>query len=669
MKAVIIFFFLFSSMYLIAQMQPDTTTWNKNLDQVVITAQFTPTDTRETVNSVRVLQRKIIEQRSVVNLQELLQTEANIRLSQDPILGSDISVNGLKGENLKILIDGVPVVGRLNGSIDAGQIPLSSIQKIEIIEGAQSLLYGSEASGGVINLITRKSQTSDIDTEVNTQYETNGFKTLTARAGYTSKKITLQATGNIQNFVPSQDTSQTRDQVWNPKRQRSVRAMLRYQPSEGTDIRISGNILSEQVDNLGEKRRPVFKPYAFDDYYFTDRYDLNVHGERWTKSKNLIQATLGWNVFGRIKNSYRFDFDDENKTLLDGMQDTSSAKGYLSRFTFASDRKDRKWNYLLGLENYYETATGTRLLDTTSVEPGKAYTNDLGIFASGKIKLSPELTIQSGARWTYNMRYGTAVTPSTWLFWQPKLPLQVRFSWAYGFRSPSVKELFFSFIDINHFVIGNADLQPEKSLNLRGEITWKTLHIHKTELSLTTTGFYNKVNDRIILTALGPVHYEYRNVESWKTAGGSIRINANIGDWLRFQSDVIVTGFYNSNTDITNTKYLWSPDWANDLTLSLFDNKISWNIWHKRTGKTPFFYNQEGKTEQGTTDSWNMLNTGLSTHFMNKKIRVNAGIKNIFDVRQLQANNNNGIHIEASNQQNLHWGRNVYVGVTWQWQK
>ena len=52
MKAVIIFFFLFSSMCLIAQMQPDTTTWNKNLDQVVITAQFTPTDTRETVNSV-----------------------------------------------------------------------------------------------------------------------------------------------------------------------------------------------------------------------------------------------------------------------------------------------------------------------------------------------------------------------------------------------------------------------------------------------------------------------------------------------------------------------------------------------------------------------------------------------------------------------------------------
>lgn len=128
-------------MYLIAQMQPDTITWNKNLDQVVITAQFTPTDTRETVNSVRVLNRKIIEQRSVVNLQELLQTEANIRLSQDPILGSDISVNGLKGENLKILIDGVPVVGRLNGSIDAGQIPLSSIQKIEIIEGAQSLIW------------------------------------------------------------------------------------------------------------------------------------------------------------------------------------------------------------------------------------------------------------------------------------------------------------------------------------------------------------------------------------------------------------------------------------------------------------------------------------------------------------------------------------------------
>ena len=108
--------FIGSISTLCAQQQRDTIMEDK-IDQVVITAQFTPTDTRETVNSVRVINRKTIEQRSVVNLQELLQTEPNIRITQDAILGSDVSVNGLKGENLKILIDGVPIVGRLNVNI------------------------------------------------------------------------------------------------------------------------------------------------------------------------------------------------------------------------------------------------------------------------------------------------------------------------------------------------------------------------------------------------------------------------------------------------------------------------------------------------------------------------------------------------------------------------
>ncbi|MBL0026409.1 MAG: TonB-dependent receptor [Saprospiraceae bacterium] len=665
----LVFFFVCSRISF-CQESKDSAALSKNLDQVVITAQFAPTDSRETVNSVRVLNRKIIEQRSVVNLQELLQTEPNMRIAQDAILGSELSINGLKGENLKILIDGVPVVGRLNGNIDAGQIPLSSVQKIEIIEGAQALLYGSEASGGVINLITKKSQASALESEISSQFESNGFRNLTARAGYTSGKFTAQASGNILEFVPLPDSTGSRDQLWNPKRQKSGRAMLRYKPSESTDIRLSGNILSEVVDNLGEKRRVVFKPYAFDDFYYTDRYDFSLFAERWTKSHKLIQTTLGWNTFRRIKNSFRYDFDENINELLIGLQDTSSASGYLGRVTYASDSKSKSLNYLFGVENYYETASGNRLYDSTATNPGSAYTNDMGWFGSFKYKPTSAITLQSGARWTLNMRYGSALTPSTWLLWQPKLPFQARLSWAYGFRSPSVKELFFSFVDINHYVIGNPNLKPERSVNLRGEIKWKSIHINDTELSITTTGFYNKVNQRIILTALGPVHYEYRNVESWKTSGASIRLNANFGSYIRFQSDLITTGFNNAEKQNSNpsSSYLWSTDWANDLTVSVFDGKLSCNIWHKMTGKTPYFFNQDGKTLEAYTDRWQMLNAGLSTHFLNKKLRINTGVKNIFDIRQLQANINNGIHIEASNQQNLHWGRNFYVGMIWLWQ-
>ena len=218
-----------------AQQAMDSIVWSSHLDQVVVTAQFAPTDTRESVNAVKIINRKIIEQRGAVNLQELLQTEPNLRITQDAILGSEISINGLKGENLKILIDGVPIVGRLNGNIDAGQIPLSSILKVEIIEGAQSLLYGSEASGGVINLITKKSQIAGIDTELSGQYENNGFRNIAARGGYTSGKWTAQVTANIQEFIPASDTSGSRDMLWNPKKQQSARGMLRFNPTPTWD--------------------------------------------------------------------------------------------------------------------------------------------------------------------------------------------------------------------------------------------------------------------------------------------------------------------------------------------------------------------------------------------------------------------------------------------------
>lgn len=670
MKAVVttIIFLICATMY---GQEISDSLLSRDMDQVVITAQFTPTDTRETVNSVKVLSRKVIEQKAAVNLQELLQTEPNIRISQDAILGSVISVNALKGENLKILIDGVPIVGRLNGNIDAGQIPLNAIQKIEIIEGAQSLLYGSEASGGVINIITKKSQLAKIETEVSSQFEHNGFRNLSARVGLSKAKWIGQLSGNYLQFVPATDTTMGRDQLWNPKLQKSARGLLRYIASENTDIRLTANVLQENVDNLGDKKRPFFKPYAFDDFYDTDRFDVNLHAEHWTPNKKLLQGTIGWNTFKRIKRSYRYDFENDINELLAGLQDTSTSQGFLARFTLASDSKKKKWNYIAGLENYYERGTGTRLLDVTAKNPGEAYTNDLGFFGSGKINIVPELTLQSGARFTYNMRYGTALTPSTWLLWQPKLPFQLKTSWAYGFRSPAIKELFFSFIDVNHFVIGNPDLKPERSVNLRSELSWKPIKLSKTNLTFTATGFYNVVNDRIILTALGPVHYEYRNVDTWKSKGLGFRVNATYGSWLTFQSDLVTTGFFNPNdgVDLKENTYLFSTDWANDLTITLFKDKLTWNVWHKLTGKTPFFYNQDGTTQQGSTDSWHMLNTGLSTHLMNKKIRLNSGIKNIFDIRQLQANNNNGIHIEASNQQNLHWGRNYYIGATWQWGK
>jgi len=157
--------FLFSPIGIFGQNKAtnaDTIVKGIEFSPVVITGYLIPTDTRNTVNSVKVITEETIQNRAVSNLEELLGNEANIRISHDPILGGSIGINGIRGENLKILIDGVPVIGRNNGSVDASQIPLSNVRQVEIIEGSQSLIYGSDAAGGVINIITKNKQLKKI---------------------------------------------------------------------------------------------------------------------------------------------------------------------------------------------------------------------------------------------------------------------------------------------------------------------------------------------------------------------------------------------------------------------------------------------------------------------------------------------------------------------------
>ena len=85
-----------------------------------------------------------------------LRNELNIRLSQDNILGTSMSMQGLGGQNVKLLIDGVPVIGRQDGNVDLAQIDLTGIERAEIVEGPLSVNYGTNAFAGTINLITRK---------------------------------------------------------------------------------------------------------------------------------------------------------------------------------------------------------------------------------------------------------------------------------------------------------------------------------------------------------------------------------------------------------------------------------------------------------------------------------------------------------------------------------
>jgi outer membrane receptor for ferrienterochelin and colicins len=635
------------------------------LDQLVVTAQQTPTDTRSTVNTVKVISRQTIESRGVANLGELLQAEANMRISQDAILGGVISINGLQGENIKILIDGVPVVGRLNSNVDLNQISLSNIQRIEIVEGAQSVIYGSDASAGVINLITKKSQTKPLVANVDLLHELNGHQQYGGNISFQKNKFYIQASGHVLQFDPSGDSIAQRDVYWNKKDQWVARLQTKWSPHQNHTLRLSGGQMFETITNLGEIKRPQFKPYAFDEFYNTTRRDYNLFHDYAGVNNWISQFNASYSTWYREKESIRYDIETNAILPIPAQQDTNQILGSHLRWTWASDYARRKLNHLYGVEWVTERAIGDRLLDTTAVDPQLVSNYEIGIFNTYKYKLSSQWTAQAGARYTYNRNFGSAWLPSFWTAYYSPKSWTWKSSVAWGYRSPSLKELYFNFIDAVHYVVGNINLKPEKSINIKTEWSGKQINLNAWSIKPQVSLFYNDVKDRILLTSYGPIEYEYRNIERWTTAGLNTQWTIRMSDRIEYKTNLVYSGYYNVlNTSVdTIPSMSWAVDWSNEVNVKLLnDDLLNLNVWHKRTGMTPIFVQrQNGDIVREVLPSWHMLNANLSTQIIKKKLLLQVGCKNLLDIRQLRPNLGGANHTETGNQQALHWGRNWFV--------
>ena len=132
----------------------DSVKIKKSLQEVVVTAQFEEKNKQDALHDVIIISANTINNGGFSNLSDVLKFQSNIKLSNDNILGSQINIQGISGENIKILIDGVPVIGRLNGNVDISQISLKNIDRIEIVEGPLSVQYGSDALGGTVNILS-----------------------------------------------------------------------------------------------------------------------------------------------------------------------------------------------------------------------------------------------------------------------------------------------------------------------------------------------------------------------------------------------------------------------------------------------------------------------------------------------------------------------------------
>ena len=314
----------------------------EELDDIVITGQYEPTNLKNTLLPIRIISKEMIQKRGATTLSEIFRQEAAIQVIQDPVLGSRIQLNGLSGKYVKILIDGVPVIGRLGGDIDLDRINVQNVERIEVIENAMSVAYGTNAMAGTINIITSKPSDYTIDGTISTQYESNTTKTGNAAVNLAWKGLAASFNYNYSAF-DGMALDTLRSQDFNPKIQNSYDAKLSYLlPKSTFNFTYNFRLITEEIIDKGIEKLVIIPEmtYAKDYFFITEGADhsLSAKGYVDQSKKFYLDAFAAFNTFNREKNGW-FVGLRENPTAdsLDGLDsDTTFFSAWNTRVTLAS---------------------------------------------------------------------------------------------------------------------------------------------------------------------------------------------------------------------------------------------------------------------------------------------------------------------------------------------
>jgi outer membrane receptor for ferrienterochelin and colicins len=648
----------------------DTLNTNKNvtyklqptsimLNEIVTTGQFSPQSIQNSVYPVNIISEERIVTQAATNLRDLLQTQLNVRISQDNILGSSISINGISGQNVKVMVDGVPVLGRLQGNIDVSQINMNNVQKVEIIEGPMSTIYGTDALGGVVNIITKDAKCDRMEFVGNAFYESVGSANFDGALQinlFEDHNFSLSGGRNFFGGYSVVDTS--RHMQWKPKIQYT--ANFKY----GTDIgnfklRYSARYFNEYILNRGTPRPPYFED-AFDDEYRTDRITNSIFFNGNISKNQYIDLLFDYSYYVRKKNTYFKDLTTLKQVMTtnEGDQDTTMFDNYIFRGSYSWDDPYKVVGVLAGTELNFETAEGRRIEDSTK------NVGDYAVYTSLNYRPFEELQIQPSIRLIHNTAYEAPIVPALNIKFSGFDGVTLRASYAKGFRAPSLRELYYIFVDVNHQIYGNANLKAEQSDTWNCSADYRIqneMNVH----DITAKLYYNDIKNLVDFAFIGNDKYSYVNIGNYKSVGGEISTNyysANINTQLGFS----YIGRYNHLSESYDTpEFTYSPEFQGNILWKLpFYRNLQLGLFYKYTGKMPGYgLTTNEELVLYTMNDYSIMDLTATLNMFDNNISLQIGAKNLFDVKQIQQSiaTVQGAHSTGAVMMPVGWGRTIFA--------
>ena len=502
------------------------------LDDIVVTSMKCEYNLSNVPIYTEIINKSAIRQSGAVTLNDLMEQTPGISKNYDVHGSFDYNLLGLDSKYILILKDGNPITGKFNDKVDLDQIMVLNTDRIEIIKGPGSALYGTEAMGGVINIISDKNikknkvevQLRKISYEDDIKKFQNGSSgdVLSLTYGKSYKAFEFQSSILSQRLRKNGSNNDLgKDKIdklnidgqlgWessNEKNEVNIRFIYFDQLDGAKELTSTGYLVSSNSTNI-------------------DRKDIKVDYKKIINKNITFFQNISSSHYSREYNQSGID-----STFFRLNMAKESLIDYEAKINFNTS----VYNWIAGFEYSEPGYNNMRLRDTTHRRTLK------GLFLQNQYMMSEKINLVTGFRSDiYNKKI--VYNPRIALMFNFNTKIKYRLSYGEGFRVPSILETFIDFynIDQGYMVKGNPNLKPEKSKGLTFNLDFSG----KNRFRLNFLGYYNIFTNKILTeqqtnAAVSPTTFSYQNISEATFKGfeifsdfildntSTIRLNLNL---------------------------------------------------------------------------------------------------------------------------------------------
>lgn len=583
-----------------------------DIDAVVVTGTRTEKPLKNTPVLTELITKRQLEDYASTTVEDALEyVLPGFEFNRDAH-GANMQFQGLGNEYVLFLIDGERLAGETRGNIDFSRLNTNDIERIEVIKGSSSSLYGSNAIGGVVNIITKKA-TKPLELQLSSKISDNNERNYNGIVGinqgiFSSKTTVAYKSSDGYDLSPeTSPTVKTQERF----KDNTVTQTFEITPNENLKLAANGSyyVYERFDDEATLPLHPLNKAFTLGgevNYLFshTDELSASYNIDQYEKYEVLERK----NGETRMTNNHRF----QTGRLV------------------SKNRLPYNQSIVTGLEYNVEDLFSDR------IENENQNVNDLVLFAQDEIKINNDITTIAGFRLNKHSDYGTHFTPQVSFMYQ-MLPFNFRLNYSQGFRAPSLKELYLNFDHFGmFFVLGNPDLKPETSQYMAGSVEYITKHF------IGSLTIYRNNLDNMIATITDPdaPNIEtYQNFAEVTTQGFELLFKTDLGHGFTFN-----TGYnFLDAEDVTTGLQLYGTarhSGTAQLQYKLLTTRYEMRINLSGKFVGPKVYESVINTDTGEVERIERAGYALwrltSSHKVYDYLKVTLGVDNVFDYTDKQ---------------------------------